>query len=225
MLTSPMQLPAGGRPGAQDRRSSDAAAGGREASIGFVPGQAGLPTLRLELGSFRSAPDSADATIRGTFTDSTFADRIGWREVVVVGSGLAMLDSSVSSASISDELRSYPDDGLDDPIDIHEATFRARLTSRPDAVLPTQARELVGECRGDPSQQRNGQRRLRRTAGRARQPRPGCGARRVAGRGKTLVAAYLIRGTPRQALTLGVTVAVTHTIGVFVLGAVVLGGL
>jgi nickel/cobalt exporter len=40
------------------------------------------------------------------------------------------------------------------------------------------------------------------------------------GHGKTIVGAYLIgsRGTPRHALFLGVTVTITHTIGVFVLG-------
>jgi nickel/cobalt exporter len=40
------------------------------------------------------------------------------------------------------------------------------------------------------------------------------------GHGKTIVGAYLIgsRGTPRHALFLGVTVTVTHTVGVFVLG-------
>ncbi len=40
------------------------------------------------------------------------------------------------------------------------------------------------------------------------------------GHGKTIVGAYLIgsRGTPRHALFLGLTVTITHTIGVFVLG-------
>ncbi len=40
------------------------------------------------------------------------------------------------------------------------------------------------------------------------------------GHGKTIVGAYLIgsRGTPRHAVFLGLTVTVTHTVGVFVLG-------
>lgn len=40
------------------------------------------------------------------------------------------------------------------------------------------------------------------------------------GHGKTLVGAYLIgsRGTPRHAVFLGLTVTVTHTLGVFILG-------
>jgi ABC-type nickel/cobalt efflux system permease component RcnA len=48
------------------------------------------------------------------------------------------------------------------------------------------------------------------------------------GHGKTLVAAYLVgsRGTVRQAVALGLTVAATHTIGVLVLGwlTVISGG-
>jgi ABC-type nickel/cobalt efflux system permease component RcnA len=44
------------------------------------------------------------------------------------------------------------------------------------------------------------------------------------GHGKTMVAAYLVgaRGTARDALLLGLTVTVTHTIGVFALGLVAL---
>ncbi len=44
------------------------------------------------------------------------------------------------------------------------------------------------------------------------------------GHGKAMVAAYLVgaRGTPRHAVALGLTVTVTHTIGVFALGLVTL---
>ncbi|NER84998.1 MAG: high frequency lysogenization protein HflD, partial [Leptolyngbya sp. SIO1D8] len=44
------------------------------------------------------------------------------------------------------------------------------------------------------------------------------------GHGKTLVSAYLIgtRGTPQQALLLGATTTITHTLGVFALGLVAL---
>ena len=44
------------------------------------------------------------------------------------------------------------------------------------------------------------------------------------GHGKSIVAAYLVgsRGTPRHAILLGLTVTVTHTIGVFALGLITL---
>ena len=46
------------------------------------------------------------------------------------------------------------------------------------------------------------------------------------GHGKTLVAAYLVgqRGTARHAILLGITVTISHTFGVFLLGAVALYG-
>ncbi|WP_017306506.1 nickel/cobalt transporter [Spirulina subsalsa] len=44
------------------------------------------------------------------------------------------------------------------------------------------------------------------------------------GHGKALVSAYLIgtQGTPQQAIVLGVTTTITHTLGVFLLGAIAL---
>ncbi|MCW6038887.1 sulfite exporter TauE/SafE family protein [Spirulina subsalsa FACHB-351] len=44
------------------------------------------------------------------------------------------------------------------------------------------------------------------------------------GHGKALVSAYLIgtQGTPQQAILLGVTTTITHTLGVFLLGAIAL---
>ncbi|QLE59455.1 high frequency lysogenization protein HflD [Nostoc sp. TCL26-01] len=44
------------------------------------------------------------------------------------------------------------------------------------------------------------------------------------GHGKTMVAAYLVgaRGTPQQALILGLVTTITHTLGVFILGLVAL---
>ena len=44
------------------------------------------------------------------------------------------------------------------------------------------------------------------------------------GHGKTVVGAYLVgsRGTPKHAVFLGLTVTITHTIGVFALGLITL---
>ena len=74
---------------------------------------------------------------------------------------------------------------------------------------------------------------LRRRGGRPRRPRCSSCSRRSAwgavhalspGHGKAMVAAYLVgtRGRARHAVALGVTVTVTHTIGVFALGVVTL---
>ena len=200
------------------------------ARVRFATGQAGLPILRLELDLVADlAGKTAGATVTGAFSDGTFADRIGWHEIIVVGSGATILESSVPAASISNELRSYPGGGLDNPIDVREATFQARLGTPTDpeprtptaagAMRPGGSDPLEGLLVGGGS-----------NAGAALLAvlvSLGLGAAHAAspGHGKTLVAAYLIgtRGTPRQAMTLGLTVAVTHTVGVFVLGGIVLG--
>jgi nickel/cobalt exporter len=199
------------------------------ARIGFASGQAGLQTLRLELELVADLPPGpSDRIIAGSFTDGTFPDQIGWREIVVVGGGATVLESSAPATSVSDELRSYPGNGLDDPIDVREASFRARLTPDTDAGSAPAAPGAAQGGNPDP------------LAGLLAQGGSSAGAALLAvfvslglgvahaaspGHGKTLVAAYLIgsRGTARQAITLGLTVAVTHTVGVFLLGGVVLG--
>src|SRR4029078_11302102 len=56
--------------------------------LSFPAGQGGLSTLRLEL-DLTAATDLHDAAASFRFEDATFADHIGWREVVVVaGSGV-----------------------------------------------------------------------------------------------------------------------------------------
>ncbi len=53
----------------------------------------------------------------------------------------------------------------------------------------------------------------------------GAGHALTPGHGKTLMAAYLVgtRGTPLHALGLGLSVSVSHTVGIFVLAAIVIG--
>ena len=199
------------------------------ARLGFAQGQAGLPTLRLELDLVADLPNGSHAAIvTGAFTDGTFADRIGWREIIVVGSDATILESSVPAASISNELRSYPGDGLDSPIDVQAATFQARLISGTVPEPPTPAAAGAAPARNDDPLAgllvQGGS-----SAGGALLAvliSLGLGAAHAAspGHGKTLVAAYLIGtgGTPGQAVTLGLTVAITHTVGVFILGGVVL---
>ena len=53
----------------------------------------------------------------------------------------------------------------------------------------------------------------------------GAGHALTPGHGKTLMAAYLVgtRGTPRHALALGLSVSVSHTVGILVLAGLVVG--
>ena len=56
------------------------------------------------------------------FADTTYASRIGWREIVVTArDGAAVLDSSAPAVSRSDELRAYPKSLLRSPLDVRTA--------------------------------------------------------------------------------------------------------
>ena len=59
-----------------------------EAGLAFPPGAGGLSTMRLVCG-FRvdlATPLTSGTTV--TFADTSYAERLGWREIVVVGSGV-----------------------------------------------------------------------------------------------------------------------------------------
>ncbi len=195
-----------------------------QAGLSFEPGEAGLETLRIELELEGVLPSASRNEVEGTFANGAYADRIGWREIIVVaGAEMTIVDASVPAQTLSDELRAYPDAGLDDPIDVREATFRARPgggnTAPPSAPPSPEDDDPLASLLTD----------ARAGGGAALLAilvSLGLGAAHAAspGHGKTLVAAYLIgsRGSIAQALTLSLTVAITHTVGVFVLGGVVL---
>jgi nickel/cobalt transporter (NicO) family protein len=200
--------------------------------IGFPPGAAGLRTTRLEV--LFATPRVGEGAKHLTYRDASFPGRIGWKEIVSGGSsGAEIATSNAPSTSSSDELRAYPKDLLSSPLDQRTA----RMTFVPgsgDGVAPAlsnrttlDARVSVHSVAGGGFEALISKDRLSVGfvllalvlaffwgAVHALSP----------GHGKSMVAAYLVgaRGTPRHALLLGMTVTVTHTIGVFVLGLVTL---
>jgi nickel/cobalt exporter len=183
-------------------------------------GAGGLPTLRFEAVYRAHSPAQGTALV---FHDTNFADRIGWREVVVrADRGASIRWSSVPSTSESDELRAYPKNLLKSPLDVTFARARVELGSGP-GVTPS--------LEGDPVP--------KRTSGgfESLVARGDLGAGIILislliaafwgaahaltpGHGKAIVAGYLVgsRGKPRHAVLLGGVVTVTHTAGVFALG-------
>jgi nickel/cobalt transporter (NicO) family protein len=185
-------------------------------------GAAGLRTLRFEA--------VYAARLHGrelAFEDRTFASRIGWREITVVGrDGARVVTSSVSSESRSDELRAYPKDLLASPLDVRSATVAftpgvgaARPPELDNASAPTHSSNGF-EALIDRGELSFGVVLVSLLVaafwGAAHALTPG--------HGKALVAGYLVgtKGRPRHAVVLGATVTVTHTIGVFALGLVTL---
>jgi nickel/cobalt transporter (NicO) family protein len=199
--------------------------------LAFPPGQAGLRTTRLEV-VFRGPALGRPSTI--AYRDSNYAGRIGWKEMTVQPSSDAhVLASTVPSKSISSELLAYPKSLLRSPLDVSSAT--ARIAPGPTAgaapdLLPRATLEQRAAVRAVAD---GGFASLiardRLTPGFVALSLLiamfwGAAHAFSPGHGKSVVAAYLVgsRGTSRHAVFLGMTVTVTHTVGVFALGLVTL---
>jgi ABC-type nickel/cobalt efflux system permease component RcnA len=190
----------------------------------FPPGAGGLETLRLECPLTAAwAPEAGEHRL--VIRDSTDDGHVGWREVTIAAGGWSLLSSDVPAISPSQQLTAYPTDSLAAPLDIRSgsATFRAEGSMAPPP-RDSRGATVVGprSTSNDPFAALIAGELTLPVALLALLLAAGLGAVHALspGHGKTLVAAYLIgsRGTLRQAAGLGVTVAVTHTLGVFALG-------
>ncbi len=202
-------------------------------SAAFVPGQGGLPTLRIEANLLADLPEDWEDHGVGYYTDRNYADRLGWREIVIKGGpGISIKRSTAPTAEVSHELRSYPQDMLSSPLDQRRASFTL-VSGDGIAAGDTAGRGAESVRTGN-----NGSVTDRIgsliSAGRLSPTIVvisllaalfwGAAHALTPGHGKAIVAAYLIgaRGTARHAGLLGLTVTLTHTAGVFALGAVTL---
>jgi nickel/cobalt transporter (NicO) family protein len=192
------------------------------------PGAGGLPTLRFEV-VFQARPSpraSGESTL--VFHDTNFADRIGWKEVVVRADLGASIDSSSAPAeSESDELRAYPKELLRSPLDVTFAEARYEPGVAPGVPPSLIAGQAPAHSEGD----------FEALVARGDLGIGvillslliaafwGAAHALTPGHGKAIVAGYLVgsRGKPRHAVLLGGVVTVTHTVGVFALGLVTLG--
>lgn len=178
-------------------------------------GAGGLKTTRLEV--ILRGP-RIDGSSRVAYRDRNYADRAGWHEIVV----------GADTKSRSNELRAYPSDLLSSPLDQRTVTAslapttdappsltHGRALQAPDRVADHGFASLIAK-----DHLSTGFIALSLLIamfwGAAHALSPG--------HGKSIVAAYLVgsRGTARHAVFLGMTVTVTHTIGVFALGLVTL---
>jgi nickel/cobalt exporter len=197
-------------------------------------GAGGLPTLRFEA-VLRTAPvshlmgEDASPALGKTlvFHDTNFADRIGWKEVVVrADHGASIQLSTAPAESASDELRAYPKNLLRSPLDVTSARVQYQPGSG-SGVPPAL------DSGAAPERPRGGFESL---IGRGHLGFGvvvlslliaafwGAAHALTPGHGKAIVAGYLVgsRGKPRHAVLLGGVVTVTHTAGVFALGLVTL---
>jgi ABC-type nickel/cobalt efflux system permease component RcnA len=161
------------------------------------------------------------------FHDANFADRIGWKEVVVrADRGAAIVSSTVATRSRSDELRAYPRDLLKSPLDISSAEVQYR-PGEASGVPPPLGREAAPSHAGSRFESLVARGDLGAGAillSLAIAAFWGAAHALTPGHGKAIVAGYLVgsRGKPRHAVLLGGVVTLTHTAGVFALGLVTL---
>jgi ABC-type nickel/cobalt efflux system permease component RcnA len=193
-------------------------------SLVYSEGAAGLRTSRLSCSL--SAPATLDRTVPVDVASHYRDDRVGWRELTAVADGVHLVDSPLPTASRTDGLRTYPDDLLSSPPDVRTA----RLTLAPGGSTDAAAAPIVSPRL--PSWLGRAEVLLRGWVG-SRSLTPWVGFLAVLlalllggahaalpGHGKTVMAAYLAgrQGRPRDALTVGATVTLTHTGGVLILG-------
>ena len=229
----------------------------QEAGLAFPLGASGLATLRLVcvFQAVLPAALTADAPTRISFVDSTRPDRLGWREVVMVGDGVALsaADGELRGTSPSARLSTYPQDLLARPLAdsivsvdaVADPTIAAPPFDVPDAepiggATPSTAPEASAPATPAPSDAAvpGGIGGELPTIFREANLTPlvlllsivtaaalGAGHALTPGHGKTLMAAYLVgtRGTSLHALGLGLSVSLSHTVGILVLAAIVVG--
>lgn len=206
-----------------------------DSSAAYRAGQGGLPVLRVEASLLADLPKNWEDDGASRYTDRTYQGHLGWREIVVRGGqGVAIRDSTAPSSGVSDGLRKYPQDMLSSPLDVRGARF---------TLVPGGGSGAGGTAgKLNTSDYRFGSNGY---LGRlytwlnslisfdSTSPMVilisllaalswGAVHAFTPGHGKTVVAAYLIgdRGTARHAAFLGLTVTLTHTIGVFAIGGV-----
>jgi len=194
------------------------------ARLSYRPGAAGLKTTRVELDLSATVPARGRLELR----DDTFPGRVGWKAIVSKPGGDTAVRTNAPTGDPTHGLTRYPTDLLRSPLDRRDASFSVKPGGG-SLTAPKAEGEKVSTSHAsgdgfasvfaDAASGKGVLAVLLLTA-------LGWGALHALspGHGKAMVAAYLVgtRGSARHALALGATVTITHTIGVFALGAVTL---
>jgi len=193
-------------------------------SAELLAGQGGLQTLRLEVRA--SGPAVGEGAL--AFVDGNQDGRIGWHEVTLAGDGVTVSGADVPTTSVSDELRTYPQDMLASPLDVTSATARIRPGG---PSLAEQAPGTVAAASPRPGTELLGFTGLLGNhglplivLGLAVALALGAWHALLPGHGKTIMAAAMVGSgaRARQVVTVAVSVALMHCASVLALGLGVL---
>jgi ABC-type nickel/cobalt efflux system permease component RcnA len=197
----------------------------------LLPGQGGLDTLRVVIVFDAPITAAAGSKLSVAFEDQNFTAAQGWKEVVVRASdGAEVQIDPALTVDQSDALLHYPAETLKSAPQVNQVSF-AWVAGTGSEAPETAHLQVATQGRSDSG-----------FAGIFTKLSKGnvsvgflllslfiafaFGAQHALGpgHGKTMVAAYLVgsRGTPRNAVVLGLTVTATHTSTVYLLGAVTL---
>jgi ABC-type nickel/cobalt efflux system permease component RcnA len=204
-----------------------------------LPGEQGGFSLRVDVDFVGALPRASASARSFTFGNDAYAGRFGWQEIVVeTAPGIAVYDTDAFSTSLTngltESLSELPATGPLAERSVHLAYREGRpppgaqtISPRPGTHAPERA---MSRSEGN-SLQRATRRIVELASAPDVAPHVALWALLAAmllgavhafspGHGKTVVGAYLIgsRATARHAAFLGLTVTVTHTIGVYALG-------
>jgi len=217
----------------------------QSAGLSCPAGAGGLPTMRLVCEYVAALASSLPSGTTIGFEDRSFSERIGWREIVIAGDGVALDPAAGSSlVGVSSRLTTYPTSLLAQPLDERSISVTASLGG---PTLPVWTASDAEPLSGSSPVGASTPSLIAAVPGgvgtelaaiidaRDLSPAVILGSLLVAialgaihaispGHGKTIMAAYLVgtRGTARHAVGLGLTVTVSHTLGVMALAAVTL---
>jgi ABC-type nickel/cobalt efflux system permease component RcnA len=195
-----------------------------DSTMRFRTGQGGLDLLYLQASFDGALPESG----RVEYRDDNFDTRPGWREITVrAEAGVAITDSTVPEATISDELKAYPQELQLSPLDVREAAFSFQPS---DAPIESPAHSPGGQTATSPGGSGGFADLLATSSDRAAAVLIlfafGFGFLHALGpgHGKTIMAASTLAGSVRvrHTLWLGGGVALMHCASVVALGLIAL---
>jgi ABC-type nickel/cobalt efflux system permease component RcnA len=203
-----------------------------ETSVQLLPGQGGLNVTRIVILYGAPVPSLEDGkSVSISWDDRNLLGSQGWKEVVVRASeGAQITVDPKLTVDQSDALLHYPAETLKSAPDVSQVAFT--WVEGTGSAAPPTANLQVGTAGRDSSgvsgifekllhhNQSLGFIALSLLIAFAFGAQHAFGP----GHGKTMVAAYLVgsKGTPKQAVILGLTVTATHTSTVYLLGIVTL---
>jgi nickel/cobalt transporter (NicO) family protein len=203
-----------------------------------LPVEAGGFSLRVDVDLAASLPTQGATARRIEFTNDNYSGQLGWHEIVVEpAGGLSVFATNAFSNSLThglvDALKTLPASG---PLDERAVHFKFETANGGVQPLPLRERAASANTRIETASESTWiERRTRQLVDEISSPTVGPRVGFLAllgalilgavhalspGHGKTIVGAYLIgsRGTAKHAAFLGLTVTITHTLGVFALG-------